>query len=324
MWERERVSSGTETELGLTVSASAPGRCGIIGNPTDIYGGRVLSCSVPARATCRLTLGEGSLLPEDLRLWNAALARYPIDEPVKVEWSTDVPRSSGLSGSTALLAATMACVLKLHNLEPDLTTPVGKATFTELVRDIERNEANIVCGFQDAYMIVHGGMQFMNFAGKHPVNKGPHATLQSVTSPLPFLLVTTGVERLSGSVHGPMAQRWLAGEKLVIDSMNEITLLADAGYEAILKQDWQRLGELMDENHRLIAALGGSGDAIDLLIANCKKHGAISAKLAGAGLGGTVIALFEDPDLLEKNLRLDGYTRFMKPIAGPGVRYEES
>ena len=164
----------------------------------------------------------------------------------------------------------------------------------------------------------------MNFAGKHPVNKGPHATLQPVKSKLPFLLITTGVERLSGSVHGPMAQRWVDGEQLVIDSMNQITLLADAGYEAVLKHDWIRLGELMDENHRLIAGLGGSGDAIDLLIANCKKHGAISAKLAGAGLGGTVIALVEEPDLLETKLRQEGYTRFMKPFAGPGVRYEAS
>src|SRR6185312_4504670 len=73
---------------GIDCQASAPGRCGIIGNPTDIYGGRVLSCSVTARATCRLTMGETTELPEDLRLWKAAVARFPLDGPVKVEWST--------------------------------------------------------------------------------------------------------------------------------------------------------------------------------------------------------------------------------------------
>ena len=169
-------------------------------------------------------------------------------------------------------------------------SPEGLATFAELVRDVERYEAQVICGYQDAYMVVHGGLQFLDFAGKHPINGGPHATLRRIDSPLPFLLITTGVERLSGSVHGPMAQRWVDGERLVIDSMARLTELGDLGLAAVLRQDWAALGEAMDENHRLIAALGGSGEPIDLLVSQCKAHGAISAKLAGAGLGGTVIA----------------------------------
>ncbi|MDR3690654.1 MAG: hypothetical protein P4L46_14850 [Fimbriimonas sp.] len=302
--------------------ASAPGRCGIIGNPSDIYGGRVLSCTIPARATCRLTLDVEEQLPSDLLLWHAATARYPINRSARVEWSTDVPRSSGLSGSTAILAATLACVLSVHGQEPDLESPKGLADFAELLGNTERNEAHIPGGFQDAYVIVHGGLQLMNFAGKHPVVPGPNATLTALESPLPFLLVTTGVERLSGSVHGPMAKRWMDGERLVVDSMSTITKLADVGVEAIRKQDWALLGKAMDENYRLIADLGGSGEAIDTLIAHCKRHGALGAKLAGAGLGGTVIALTEDPDGLEASLRNDGYSRFLRPAIGPGVRYE--
>lgn len=269
-----------------------------------------------------MTLGGEQRLPEDLRLWDAASKRFPIDGPVSVDWSTEIPRSSGISGSTALLTATLACVLRLTGNEPDLASSDGLVAFAELVRDIERHDAGIVCGYQDAYMVVHGGLQFLNFAGKHPVNPGPLGRLTPVSSPLPFLLITTGVERLSGSVHGPMAQRWMDGEALVVDSMAAITELADAGLAAVLRGDWVELGRAMDENHRLIAALGGSGEPIDLLISRCKAHGAISAKLAGAGLGGTVIALGEDLPGLEAGLRGDGYTRFMRPVAGPGVRFE--
>jgi len=293
----------------------------LVGNPTDIYGGRVISCSVPARAVCRLTLGEEMNLPEDLRLWNAAVARFPIEGPVAVEWSSTIPRSSGVAGSTALLAATMACVLRAVGKEPDLQTSEGLATFAELVRDVERNEADIMCGYQDAYMVVHGGLQLLNFAGKHPVNPGPHGRLTPLESPLPFLLITTGVERLSGSVHGPMSQRWVDGEALVRDSMLRIAELADIGLTAFSRQDWAALAEAMDENHRLIAALGGSGEPIDHLISRCKSHGALSAKLAGAGLGGTVIALTLDPEGLESALREDGYTRFMRPTISSGVEY---
>src|SRR5580704_16790620 len=43
------------------ITASAPGRCGIVGNPTDMYGGSVLSCTVQERAECRLTEGGSAI-----------------------------------------------------------------------------------------------------------------------------------------------------------------------------------------------------------------------------------------------------------------------
>lgn len=303
------------------VTATAPGRCGILGNPSDIYGGKVLSCSVPARANCTLTASDKWVLPEDTRLWDACMARYPIEEPMQVEWQTDVPRSSGLSGSTALLAATLTAVLGYRREEPALNSPAALAAYAELVRDIERNEANIVCGYQDAYMIVHGGLQLMNFAGKHPKLPGPAATLTPVEAPLPFLLVTTGVERLSGSVHGPMAERWIAGEQPVVDAIARISELAEPGSELLISGDLGSLAGLMNQNQRLIASVGGSGDAIDLLVSRCASHGALAAKLAGAGMGGTIIALTESPDRLEAALRGDGYTRFLCPSRQPGVSY---
>lgn len=302
--------------------ASAPGRCGIIGNPSDIYGGAVLSCSIPQRAKCRLVVGGEDRLPEDPRLWLAAIRRFPLETGTHVEWSTDVPRSSGLAGSTALLAATLACVMKAVGQEPDLKSPQGLAAFSELLRDIERNEANVTCGYQDAYMVVHGGLQFMDFCGKHPTQPGPVGKLTPLDAELPFLLVGTGVERLSASVHGPIIQAWLSGHERVIHAMDEITALAHIGKDALLKGDYQTLALAMARNHAWIAELGGSGEPIDHLIALCKKHGALAAKLAGAGLGGTVIALTEDPNTLQERLRQEGYSRFAKPSPTIGIHYE--
>ncbi len=274
----------------------------------------MLSCSLTARATCRLTLGTESL-PDDLTLWNAVTARFPISEPVTVEWSSNVPRSSGLAGSTALLAATLACVMQLRGDEA-----LPTVEFAELVRDIERNEAGVMCGYQDAYMVVHGGLQLMNFRGKHPVEPGPHARLESITAPLPFLLITTGVQRLSGSVHGPMAERWLNGEPLVVSTMERLTEMAPMAAEALVKGDLYALGKAMTENQRLIAELGGSGDRVDQLIDCCLTNGAKAAKLAGAGMGGTVIALTEDADELQSRLETEGYKLFLRPAIAPGIR----
>jgi galactokinase/mevalonate kinase-like predicted kinase len=258
-------------------------------------------------------------MPADLRLWTAATARFPIAGPVTLEWASQIPRSSGLSGSTATLAATLLCVLAARGEAPNLDAPNARRDFAELVRDVERNEAGIVCGYQDAYMIVYGGLQFMEFPGKHPVDPGPQGSFVTLDVPLPFLLVTTGVERLSGSVHGPMAQRWLTGEPAVVSGIARITELGREGAKALANQRWIELGELMNENHRIIASLGGSGEAIDALTTACLEEGALAAKLAGAGLGGTIIALTDVPAELQARLASRGYSRFMRPSREPGA-----
>ncbi len=304
--------------------ASAPGRAGIIGNPSDLYGGVVVSCSVPLRAVCTLREADDWTLPEDTRLWDAATKRFPLVRPYRVEWTTDIPRSSGISGSTALLAATLLCVLAVRGEAPSLETIEERTSFAELVRDVERFDAEVVCGYQDAQMIVHGGLQQMSFAGKHPVEPGPPPSLEGLDSPLPFLLATTGVERLSGSVHGPMSQRWMNGDAEVRAVISRIAELGLEGAQALRAQDWATLGSLMNENQALIASVGGSGDAVDALVAACFDGGAMGAKLAGAGLGGTVIALSQDLDALEHHLREQGYARITRLARVPGARLEEA
>jgi galactokinase/mevalonate kinase-like predicted kinase len=306
--------------------ASAPGRCGIIGNPSDIYGGFVVSCSIPLRARCRLTLGGEHQLPEDLTLWNAATARFPIEGAVKVEWNSDVPRSSGLAGSTALLTATLLCVLAARG---EIQTLWNSHYFAELVRDVEFNEAGIVCGYQDAYMAVLGGLQRMDFSPKRLLAENSQLTDFDLTAatvslhcPLPFLLVTTGLERLSGSVHGPIADRRRRGEPEVVNAINRISRLGALGSGALVAQDWRALADAMTENHTLVASLGGSGEAIDRVIERCISNGAMAAKLAGAGLGGTVIALAEDVDALEQGLRAEGYSRFARPAIAVRAKLE--
>jgi galactokinase/mevalonate kinase-like predicted kinase len=260
-------------------------------------------------------------MPEDLRLWNAAIKRFPLPaDGVRVEWESEIPRSSGISGSTALLASTLAAVLEIRGEPPDVATAEGRSAFAELVRDVERHDAGVMCGYQDAYMIVHGGIQLMDFAGKHPVEAGPPARLEAIDAPLPFLLITTGVERLSGSVHGPMSERWMGGERLVVESIAEISNLAAPGAAALVSGDYRSLAEAMNANQSLIRELGGSGDSVDLLVERAMRHGAMAAKLAGAGMGGTIIALTEDPAGLEARLRDDGYTRFIAPKSVPGVQ----
>lgn len=305
------------------VTFSAPGRAGILGNPSDIYGGQVLACGVAARNRCRLTVTKTEEGPEDPRLWTAARGRFVDLPPVRVEWSGDVPRSSGLAGSTALLTATLGALRAMTE-----TGPTGTGEFAEFVRDVERRDAGIVCGYQDAHMTVRGGLRLLDFAGKHPDTDGgplPNAAREEWEAgrPLPFLLVTTGVRRLSGAVHAPVIDRWRAGDPFVRAAITEIGEMAEVGWRRLRAGRVNLVGAMMTRSHELVREMGGTGESVDRLVADCVAEGALGAKLAGAGGGGTVIATTEDPDGLERRLRTRGYERFLRlDPHGPGLLSE--
>lgn len=326
------------------VRCSAPGRAGIIGNPTDMYGGAVLSCSVPLRAwveiqpaeVLTLTTGSETTLirgPDDLRPRGdrfdlaRALLRY-LKRPemcAAIRFGTDIPLQSGLAGSTAQLVAMTRAVLAWLGRRPHLYQVAETARFVEL------HYLEVVCGYQDAYMTTFGGLNYMDFRGKQfyrTLEAELFATIEPLAgyvSTLPFLLAHTGVRHHSGEVHKPLRERWLEGDVEVVSAYNRITELALLGKRALLTGDWSALAEYMNENHRIQRDLGGSGPENEQLIAAALAAGAPGAKLAGAGGGGTIIALwpYADRRPLEEALRAAGAHTLIELAVAPGVTLEE-
>ena len=325
------------------IKASAPGRCGLIGNPTDMYGGTVISCSTRERASCTLsydvdqltitvsgqtqvleTLGDLVLRPGDyLNVARAVLSALEIDPAVTVPFhlsaETDVPMQAGLAGSTAILACLTGALLAHLGLT---LSPYDTA---ELVRQIEYDVLGIVCGFQDHYMTVFGGLNCLDFRGKDSAqiqdSETPFAMVESLSpyvGSLPLVLAHTGVRHHSGSVHTSPRERWLRGDREVTEGYVEIGALARRGKRALLSGDWETLAFLMNRNHAIVRNLGGSGEANESLIAAALANGAVGAKLAGAGGGGTILALTHHPDRTVSALNAAGAEAilFLEPMPG--------
>ncbi len=327
---------------GQRLVVSAPGRCGIIGNPTDMYGGSVISCSTQERAFVSVEPSDGLTLESDqgecqvhlrsdlqlkgdhcdiLRAVIAHQRYYRLKAHVRC-WS-ELPFASGLSGSTAMVAAALRAVTAFQGIE------YGRHHFAELARSIELNYMGVVCGYQDQYMATFGGFNYMDFRDKEfyrEVMSEPFATVESLTQhvdELPFILANTGVAHHSGAVHKPIRERWLEGDREVVDAYVQIAKLAREGKKALLTRNWKLLGELMNENHDIQRKLGGSGPENERLIGAALDAGAYGAKLAGAGQGGTIIALHPDPRTLEPALLAAGTRRFLHPAPNDGVRIDE-
>jgi galactokinase/mevalonate kinase-like predicted kinase len=321
--DSQRYSELRETQKEL-VRCSAPGRAGIIGNPTDMYGGAVLSCSVGMRArvtvspaeelvleTCGETLpisGRADLHPagDHFDLARAILDYMQMpDLACHVRYESEIPMRSGLAGSTALVVALLQALLVWQGEE------IHRYRLAEKARYVELNYLKVVCGYQDAYMCTFGGLNYLDFRGKQ-FYRDAEAELFATVEPLggyiarlPFVLAFTGVQHASSAVHKPIRERWLEGEPAVVKSYERITELARMGKKALMLEDWSGLGRLMNENHAIQRDLGGSGGSNERLITAALRAGAPGAKLAGAGDGGTIIALWPWSDMtpLEQALK---------------------
>jgi galactokinase len=140
----------------MRIVATAPGRAGIVGNPTDGYGGSVISCTLAERAKVvledademRVTVGELSTVFTSPRDYLLKTDRFDVvravlqffrltDIKLSVTITTEIPIQGGLSGSTAILSSLVAAFLKMQNRE------VTKHYLAEMVRIIELNYLKI-------------------------------------------------------------------------------------------------------------------------------------------------------------------------------------
>jgi len=326
------------------VVVSAPARANLLGNPSDQYGGTQISCSVPLRARVvledapglalvsggdeRAITSDADLAPRgDLfDLARAVLRARAVGAPgarprARIALASEIPLQSGLAGSTALVVALVQALAAWDG------APLGLYALAERARRIEAETLGVTCGWGDQYMTSMGGFAQLDFRDKTPrgdVVPEPYATVESLTahvSTLPFALAYTGVRHSSGAVHRPIRERWLAGERAVVAGYERVAALAREGKRALLEADWKRFGALMDENHAIQRGFGGSGASNERLIAAAKSAGALGAKLAGAGDGGTIVALVEDAtrDAVGAALLAAGAAALYRPEPVPGV-----
>jgi len=324
------------------IRVTAPGRAGVIGNPTDGYGGTMIACAISNRAwvemeeSDRLTVendGEKQTLmwrndfdnrKDRFDIVRSVLRYYHLyDLKADIRFGSDIPVQAGLAGSTALLSAIQSAVLSYIG---EKHSPYQLA---ELNRIIELNYMKCQCGYQDAYMTTFGGLNYLDFRGKEyykDLDREIYATVEPLhpfVDQLPFVIAHTGIRHDSGEFHRPLRERWLEGDPELVRGYREIAHIAREGKKALLSEDWEKLGFLMNKNHGIQDSLCDSGGRNNAMIRIAKRSGALGAKLAGAGGGGTIIALTPDPERTRNALAEAGARQFIElDPAGAGILVE--
>ena len=253
----------------------------------------------------------------------------------KISTWTDVPRQSGLGGSTLFILLTLGGLRQLFELDHNNHNDYVLA---ELTQRVEAKELGITCGYADRYVPLFGGIAYLDYRGKlHQldINDEPYVTyerLDTWVESLPLVAISSGIPHNSGNVHGQMRPRYIdehdqwieTGGKMpsMVRYMSGAWETAWRGKIALIQQDWETFGHLMNENHAWVDQMmtycgfeDGAGWANNLLIEVALKNGALGAKLTGAGGGGSVFAVAhpdDHPKLIsawEKTVKEAGLTK---------------
>ncbi len=244
---------------------------------------------------------------------------------------TDIPPRSGLGGSSAVINMILLGCRELYGLDH---RRLNDYRLAEICTRVECEELGFTCGYADRYSTLLGGLAYIDYRGKlhhRPIDEEPYATyerLDHYVPEMPMFVIYTGITRDSGNVHSVLRSRYLKelageveGERFALEGMQRIAETAIQGKKRLLEGDWAALGSLMNENHRWIDLVmkkcgfqDGAGAVNNLLIKDALAHGALGAKLTGAGGGGCICILAREGEKEEL------MTAMNAAIAGRGLQ----
>jgi glucuronokinase len=314
----------------VTTEGRALARAALAGNPSDRFGGAVLATVVPGLETVVLaadarevvvggrtwaTLEEvGGPHHGEEALLGAAVERLVdwcrSDGPgvprggVALEWSTTIPHSVGLAGSSALVIAGLRALASRWHVDLDVMTTA------RLALEVETDLLGLAAGPQDRLAQAAGSMVLMDFGG-------PRWEAEPVEGPAPiplFVAWDPASGAPSHAVHGPLRER--EDEPDVQAAMAQLADLARRGAAALRAGDLPALGQAMDGSYEARAAILDLDPAHVALVDGARACG---APVNYAGSGGAVVGLVEGPDVLDA-LRVWtaaaalGFTAFAAPV----------
>ncbi len=232
------------------------------------------------------------------RLVDATRRRFQVDvlpgsDPPALRVSTNIPRSVGLGGSSALVIAALRALCEHHEvvLEP--------AAMAELALSIEVDDLGIAAGLQDRVAQCHGGVTFMEFGGSTP----QYESLERARLPPLVVAWREDAAAHSGGVHGDLRERYEAGDVAVRSAMGELGALARVARTALVCGDAVALARCADASFTARARMMDL-DPRHVEMVNIGR--AAGAGVNYTGSGGAVVCVCAppcDPNEVERGLR---------------------
>lgn len=306
-----------------TVRVSA--RAGLVGNPSDGFGGAVLAAPLPGRAATVVAVVSDGLRHrgdsgtaewgsvddwlaavardghgDEQRIISAALwtlvdhlrARGVPHDGVDLRWTTDVPRSVGLAGSSALTVGVIAAAAAVWDVVLD------PRVVAALALRAERDVLGIAAGWQDRIVQAHGSTVLVDAARTDEID-GLTVPAVTVLAPPPVggpVLVVGwagGASESSDTYHAPLRR---SAEALAAP-MAELAGLARDAADAWARGDLATVAAAMERGWRTRQACAPLRPDHTALVESVRAAG-VAATTPGSG--GSVVALCLDEQAVRR------------------------
>lgn len=307
----------------MACESTAYARAGLIGNPSDGYYGKTISVilrNFAAKVTLyenpdievvpsfqdRMKYSSMQELSRDvenngyyggIRLMKAAIRRFWLycrdqgmqlpDRNFSIRYRSTIPRRLGLAGSSALVTATIRCLMEFYDID------IPKPLLPGLILSVETEELGIAAGLQDRVIQVYEGVVYMDFQRElmEAQGHGNYEKLNPALLPPLFIAYREDLGEGSEIIHQTVRDRWLAGDPQVLETMEALGECARQARDLILAGKGTAIGPLFDRNFELRCSIFKVDQRNKDMIAGAKALGA-HAKLAGSG--GAIIGIYED------------------------------
>ncbi|XP_064158531.1 glucuronokinase with putative uridyl pyrophosphorylase [Anguilla rostrata] len=328
-----RYSAKQQESPGKPIVCRSYARVGLMGNPSDGFNGKTIAMTI-SNFWAEVTLTQSQslvLLPHPLndptefgslqdlfsisrregyqgglRLLQATCKKFYqfcskqgialTKQNFTLKYNTNIPRQVGLAGSSAIVSATLKCLMRFYNVtDGDLPKPI-RANF---ILSVETDELFITAGLQDRVVQVYEGLIYMDFSKQLMDENGYGEYIpMDMSNVPPFWLAYLGDPSDSGRIHSNIRQRWLNGDPVVVQAIKSFAELTDQARVALECKDWPRLADLMDQNFELRRSVytdEGLGPGNLKMVQLAREYGS-AVKLPGSG--GAVVGLCLDRDKL--------------------------
>jgi len=307
-------------------------RAGLLGNPSDGYHGKTLSFSV-RNYWAEVALYEWDsveiVLADDdrakfdsifdlakdvrlhgyyggIRLIKATIKRFVEhcqarglrlhDRKFSVRYQTTIPRQVGLAGSSAIIVATLRCLMEYYDVHLPLET---QPMFVLLV---EQEELGITVGLQDRVIQVYEGLVYMDFdsSGEHVVDGLRCYRYEPMDPALLPPLYVAHHETLGEPTevfHNNIRERFNRGDEAVVGAMKRFAELAAGGRAALLARDTELLARLIDTNFDTRRGIYRLPQWQIDMVETARRCGA-SAKFAGSG--GAILGTYRGEEMFAR------------------------
>jgi glucuronokinase len=316
----------------LIIRDRAYARAGLVGNPSDGYNGKTISFIIRnlyadvilyewdeieliSSKEDRSRFRAVDDLEQDVklhgyyggvRLVKATIKRFvefcralgtPLhDRKFSIRYESNIPRQVGLAGSSAIIIATLRCLIKFYGIE------VPRDVLPSVALAVEINELGIAAGLQDRVVQSYEGLVYMDFGQDRrqryqDYEYFSYEPLDPRLLPPAYVAYKADVSQPTEVFHNDIRSRFQQGEPDVVAAMKACAALAEEARSQLISGNVERLAALVNANFEHRRSIYRLPDAHVAMVERARSVGA-SATFAGSG--GAIVGLYHDEHMFAR------------------------